>query len=479
MKKILAVISACIVASFAFSGRQIYAAETDTNDGLNYTNQHESVVGDVDADGRFSISDVVLMQRWLLAVPDTKLADWQAGDLYTDGGLDVFDLCLMKRALIQTMTHNPLDSLIGMEYEDAVRNTYISKSEYNYQIAGNLKSTIEDKMGRPLDYSKDRFYLVDNENLGLNSDTKYLYNAGTMDVYPINEETRMNCATWYWKGTKAALYGIDNDAEKQNEFLDAMEFYGITEIYYSIGANKLIKSKDMVEAFVKNAYARNMKVYLVTGEKTWLYEDSYQTAIYNIFDKVEEYNNLVSYDARLAGVSYDVEVWTNSEFNWKNNNAARYQQVKFIETAQKYAESKNLSVSYCLPFWIVQYDYTDDEGVTRNVYDSVTQIANDTILMVYRDSAGAVEKLVTGVQNNAENSVFYYIEKNDCNLEIAVQMDENTEGDYVTFYEEEKENPGYVTAAIATMKSDLKMYQYCTTFAIHHAIVLYEYYLSL
>ncbi|MDE7364257.1 MAG: hypothetical protein K2N27_05130, partial [Ruminococcus sp.] len=444
----------------------------------NYLN-NSRIMGDVNCNGEFNIADVVLLQKWLLDFSNTELADWKAGDLCEDDRLDVFDFCLMKRALIQTMAHNPLNLLIGMEYEDAVRNAYISKSEYNYQIAGNLKSTIEDKMGRPLDYSIDRFYFVNNEKLGLNSDTKYLYNTSTMDVYYVNEDTKMNCATWYWKGTKAALYGIDDDAEKQNEFLDAMEFYGITKIYYSIGANKLIKNKDMVEAFVKNAYARNMKVYLVTGEKMWLYEDSYQTAIYNIFDKVKEYNSLVSYDARLAGVSYDVEVWTNSEFNWKNNDAARYQQVKFIETAQKYAESKNLSVSYCLPFWIVQYDYTDDEGVTRNIYDSITQIANDTILMVYRDSAGAVEKLVTGVQNNAKNSVFYYIEKNNCNLEIAVEVNESSEGDYVTFYEEEKENPGYVNVAIATIKSNLEAYKYRTTFAIHHAIALYEYYLSM
>lgn len=470
MKKISVVILVCIFVVFALNICQIYAVETD----INYMEQHESVTGDVNADGQFSVADVLLMQKWLLAVPDTKLADWQAGDICADGKLNVFDFCLMKQLLIQSMTNNALDLLIGMNYEDAVQNAYISKSEYNYQISGNLKIAIEDKMGRPLDYSIDRFYLVNNQKLGLNSDTKYLYNSGTMDVYPVNEETKMNCATWYWKGTKASLYGIDDDAEKQNEFLDAMEFYGITEIYYSIGANRLIKNKNMVEMFVKNAYARNMKVYLLTGEKTWLYEDSYQTAIYNIFDKVGEYNSLVDYDARLAGVSYDVEVWTNSEFNWKNNNDVRFQQVKFIETAQKYAEYKNLSVSCCLPFWIVQYDYTDDEGITRNVYDSITQIANDTILMVYRDSAGAVEKLLTGVQNNAENSVFYYIEKNDCNLEIAVQTDETTEGDYVTFYEEEKENPGYVTEAIDTIKYDLKMYQYRTTFAIHHAIILYD-----
>ena len=50
-----------------------------------------------------------------------------------------------------------------------------------------------------------------------------------MDVYPVTEETKQNCATWYWKGSKAAVYGIDDDEEKQNEFLDALEWYGITE----------------------------------------------------------------------------------------------------------------------------------------------------------------------------------------------------------------------------------------------------------
>ncbi|MDE6520404.1 MAG: dockerin type I repeat-containing protein [Ruminococcus sp.] len=197
MKNILAVISLCIFAFLVFSMRQTFAAETDKNDRLNYTNQHEPVAGDVNADGELSLSDIVLMQQWLMAVPNTELAYWKAGDLCEDDRLDVFDFCLMKRVLIQTMTHNPLNLLIGMEYEDTVRNTYISKSEYNYQITGNLKSTIEDKMGCPLDYSIDRFYLVNNEKLGLNSDTKYLYNANTMDIYPISEETKMNCATWY------------------------------------------------------------------------------------------------------------------------------------------------------------------------------------------------------------------------------------------------------------------------------------------
>ncbi len=60
----------------------------------------DTLQGDVNADGKFDIADVVLLQKWLLAVPNTKLADWKAADLCGDNRLDVFDLCLMKRKLI-------------------------------------------------------------------------------------------------------------------------------------------------------------------------------------------------------------------------------------------------------------------------------------------------------------------------------------------------------------------------------------------
>ena len=58
------------------------------------------VKGDVNADGIFNIADVIALQKWLLAVPDTHLANWKAADLCEDEKLNVFDLCLMKRKLI-------------------------------------------------------------------------------------------------------------------------------------------------------------------------------------------------------------------------------------------------------------------------------------------------------------------------------------------------------------------------------------------
>ncbi len=64
-----------------------------------YLPQDEDVRGDVNEDGAFSVTDIVMLQKWLLCADD--ITDWQAGDFCGDGRLDAFDLCIMKRELLQ------------------------------------------------------------------------------------------------------------------------------------------------------------------------------------------------------------------------------------------------------------------------------------------------------------------------------------------------------------------------------------------
>ena len=47
-----------------------------------------SIKGDVNADGELDVADVVLLQKWLLAVPDMHLENWQAADLCKDNMSD-------------------------------------------------------------------------------------------------------------------------------------------------------------------------------------------------------------------------------------------------------------------------------------------------------------------------------------------------------------------------------------------------------
>ncbi|MGN0605882.1 MAG: dockerin type I domain-containing protein [Oscillospiraceae bacterium] len=65
-----------------------------------YAVSENIIDGDVNNDGKFNIMDILLLKKWLLNVPNTTLADKNAGDLCSDGKLDVFDLCCMKNMLI-------------------------------------------------------------------------------------------------------------------------------------------------------------------------------------------------------------------------------------------------------------------------------------------------------------------------------------------------------------------------------------------
>ena len=59
-----------------------------------------SIKGDVNADGRLSIADVVLFQKWLTADPDAALKNWKTADWDGDGILTAADLSLMKTAFL-------------------------------------------------------------------------------------------------------------------------------------------------------------------------------------------------------------------------------------------------------------------------------------------------------------------------------------------------------------------------------------------
>ncbi len=55
------------------------------------------IAGDVNADGALNVSDLVMMQQYILG--SATLTDWQSGDLCEDGVINSFDLCAMKMAL--------------------------------------------------------------------------------------------------------------------------------------------------------------------------------------------------------------------------------------------------------------------------------------------------------------------------------------------------------------------------------------------
>lgn len=80
------------IYSFAFNNGNIVIPLASLNEGV--------LLGDVNADSKFNVADVVTLQKWLLGASDLTLPNWEAADLCEDGELNAFDLCVMKQKLI-------------------------------------------------------------------------------------------------------------------------------------------------------------------------------------------------------------------------------------------------------------------------------------------------------------------------------------------------------------------------------------------
>lgn len=90
-----------IYAYFLKTDGTIWSYSFEDDKYFNLSETETILKGDVNADGKFDISDIVTFQKWLLADRNTELKNPKEADLYEDNILDVFDLCLMRKELLK------------------------------------------------------------------------------------------------------------------------------------------------------------------------------------------------------------------------------------------------------------------------------------------------------------------------------------------------------------------------------------------
>ena len=96
----ITLLKSALMKATASSLGSAYKENTDAsfNGGYPIFNWQNSVVGDCNNDGSFTVSDIVMLQKWLLN-DGTVLDNWKAADLYGDNVINVFDLILMKQMI--------------------------------------------------------------------------------------------------------------------------------------------------------------------------------------------------------------------------------------------------------------------------------------------------------------------------------------------------------------------------------------------
>ena len=96
--RILIADEGCVLKGYSDTEAQYYA---DAN-GYTFVPLDETAQGDINADGMVSVTDLVLLVRWLTGDSEVALKNWKSGDFNKDGVLNVVDLLLLKSALLDT-----------------------------------------------------------------------------------------------------------------------------------------------------------------------------------------------------------------------------------------------------------------------------------------------------------------------------------------------------------------------------------------
>lgn len=131
------------------------AYEQESENSYMAVHADTTIRGDVNADGEFTIADIVALQEWLLAVPDASLVDWKAGDLCEDQKLDVFDLCIMRCELISETPKNYIDVSTIDELFIAMRE---AKPGDVIRAAGGIYDYTTYQGAQKIDTSAERYF---------------------------------------------------------------------------------------------------------------------------------------------------------------------------------------------------------------------------------------------------------------------------------------------------------------------------------
>ncbi len=67
---------------------------------INYLYENDPILGDCNIDGKVNVSDVVMLQKWLL-YDISELIGWRNVDLCKDNEINILDLCLLKKMLLE------------------------------------------------------------------------------------------------------------------------------------------------------------------------------------------------------------------------------------------------------------------------------------------------------------------------------------------------------------------------------------------
>ncbi len=209
---------------------------------------------------------------------------------------------------------------------------------------------------------------------------------------------------WWWH------QNIDTD-----KYINFAYENNVNEIYYYDGS-----LDDKTADFVSKANKKNISVYLLDGDKNWLNDNQ---PLYDIIDGYVEYQESYSSN-QLSGIHLDIEPHQFDDFSDKREEYI----LKLISLCNDLkTRYPSVHFDYDIPFWLD--DVVQFNGVSKESYKHIIDIADRVFVMSYRDTA---ESIYLCGEDEVE-----YAKQVGKTLFLCVETN-STEGDKVSFLEEGK-----------------------------------------
>ena len=257
-------------------------------------------------------------------------------------------------------------------------------------------------------------------------------NENTEDKNPSQSE-KSAFGVWWW-----------NDKLEAEKYLSFAAENDITEIYY---CDSSLNSETF--DFINIANQKDMKVYLLAGEKEWLNDKTNLDSLIERYIDFQNQNN-----SPFSGIHLDIEPHQFSDFSEKREEYI----LKLLKLADYLKRTYNtVSFDYDIPFWLSDEVLFNSE--TKPAYKHIIDIANRVFVMSYRDSA---EKIYDVGKEEIEHA-----ESINKPMFLCVETF-STEGDNVSFFEEGKD---YMSQELIELR---KMLKAGYGISIHHIKTWYD-----
>lgn len=339
----------------------VSAAPEITMDG-NSNRESAGIRGDVNADGGFTVADIVMLQKWL--VQEGSLTDWSTGELCAGGTLNAFDLCAMKRELIG-------------ESGDA-------EDSFSFEVADNL------------------FNQSNTDTLGLS----YPTGLQTYTVWAAKEDGDHYCNGVCLAGYKDKLYCMWQSSETDEDSADTRVMYAVS----ADGGKTWTDPVQLVQDITVAGVAGDDTAYCSSGG--WIATDNQLVAYINVWPGIDPRGGFAYY------------ITTTDGTNWSDPQPvmmADGTQMKaiFEQDPHVLENGRIVNAAHFQDGLIVCPIYTDDpNGITgwkkgdftasgtgtssTEMEPSLFVQQDGTIVMVFRDQSSSYTKLLSYSDDDGE-----------------------------------------------------------------------------